>query len=489
MTTMRTSPSTSAKPEARPVAGVYSNVLEMIGNTPMLELRRLDTGPCRLFVKMENQNPAQSIKDRIGVAMIDAAERAGKIDPKGTPRPTIVEATAGNTGLALALVAGQRGYRIIVVVPDKMSEEKIQHLRAMGAEVRTTRSDVTKGHPDYFHEVAARVAAETPNSVFINQFSNDANWQAHFDTTGPEIWEQLHGQVDALVVGVGSGGTLTGCGRYLREKNPKLQIVLADPVGSVLAPLVNENKQVEPGAWMIEGMGEDFVPGVCDLSLVNEAISVSDKQSFMAARELLRTEGVLAGSSVGCLLHAALTWCRRQTRPMTVVTFICDTGAKYLSKMFNDFWMIDQGFLDRERTNDLRDLIARRHVRHEDFTVSPNDPVKQAFKVMQLHDVSQLAVVDAVPVGGGKRQDRVVGIIDESDILMALLKDRAAFELPVSEFMTSRLETISPDAGMKELMPIFRADRVAIVCDPDGTYHGLITRVDLINYLRTQAPV
>ncbi len=484
MTTMRTAPANAAKTRA-PRAGVYTNVLEMIGNTPMLELRRLDTGPCRLFAKMESQNPAQSIKDRIGLAMIDAAEREGKIDPKGDPRPTIVEATAGNTGLALALVAGQRGYKTIVVVPDKMSEEKIQHLRAMGAEVRTTRSDVTKGHPEYFHEVAARIAREIPNSVFINQFCNAANAKAHYDTTGPEIWEQLEGKVDAFVVGVGSGGTLSGCGKYLREKNPDLKIILADPVGSVLTPLVNENKTIEPGAWLIEGMGEDFVPDVCDLDLVDEAIWVSDRESFMAARELLAKEGVLAGSSSGCLMHAAMTWCRRQSKPMNVVTFACDTGAKYLSKVFNDFWMMDQGFLERERSGDLRDLIARRHFRQEDFTVSPTDPVKQAFKVMQLHDVSQIAVLDA-PMRG--QPERVVGIIDESDILLALLRDQAAFDRPVSDFMTSRLETIAPTASVNDLMPIFRADRVAIVSDTDGGYYGLITRVDLINYLRTHAP-
>ncbi|MBL0921775.1 MAG: pyridoxal-phosphate dependent enzyme, partial [Phycisphaerales bacterium] len=317
------------------------------------------------------------------------------------------------------------------------------------------------------------------------QFCNEANWRAHYGPTGPEIWGQLGGKVDAMVVGVGSGGTLTGCGRFLREKNPDVQIVLADPVGSVLAPLVNEKKQVPPGTWMIEGMGEDFVPDVCDLSLVNEAIPVTDAESFFGARELLRAEGVLAGSSAGCLVHAALVWCRRQSKPANVVTFICDTGAKYLSKMFNDFWMMDQGFMKRERFGDLRDLVARRHYKHEDFTVSPADPVKQAFKVMQLHDVSQLAVVDAV---GPKKQDRVVGIIDESDILLALLQDRAAFDRPVGEFMTSRLETIGPNAPVSDLMPIFRADRVAIVSDADGAYYGLITRVDLINYLRTQAP-
>lgn len=465
-------------------AGVYGSALEMIGNTPLLELRKMGAAPSRLFVKMENLNPANSIKDRIGIAMVEAAEREGKIDPKGSPRPTLVEATAGNTGLALALAAGQRGYRLIVVVPDKMSQEKVQHLRAMGAEVRMTRSDVMRGHPEYFHSVAERISKETPNSVFINQFSNEANWRAHYDTTGPEIWDQMEGKVDALVVGVGSGGTLTGCGRYLRERNPNLKIVLADPKGSVLAPLVNDGKQVEPGAWLIEGMGEDYVPDVCDLSLVNEAITVTDAESFFASRDMLAKEAILAGSSAGCLVHAALAWSRKQKAPQRIVTFICDTGAKYLSKMFNDYWMVDQGFIKRESTGDLRDLIARRHALKEDFTVDPDEPVKQAFKMMRLYDVSQVAVVERPRTGKG--HGRVVGILDESDILLALQGEKAAFDRPVSDFMTRRLETLAPTASVNDLTPIFRADRVAIVCDPDGTFHGLITKVDLIMYLRRQ---
>lgn len=479
-------PATSGAPANAPGAalGVYSSILDMVGNTPLLELRKMGAPPHRLFVKMENLNPANSIKDRIGIAMVEAAEREGKIDPKGTPGPTLVEATAGNTGLALALAAGQRGYRLIVVVPDKMSQEKVQHLRAMGAEVRMTRSDVTRGHPEYFHAVAENIARETPNAVFINQFSNEANWKAHYDTTGPEIWEQTDGRIDALVVGVGSGGTLTGCGRYLREKNPNLKIILADPNGSVLAPLINEGKKVTPGAWLIEGMGEDYVPDVADLSLVNEAITVSDAESFFASRDLLAKEGVLAGSSAGCLVHAGLVWAKKQKTPQTVVTFICDTGAKYLSKMFNDYWMMDQGFIRRESTGDLRDLIARRHALKEDFTVDPEEPVKQAFKTMRLYDVSQVAVLEKPRNGRGP--EKVVGILDESDILLGLQSDKGAFDRPVSDFMTRRLETLPPTASVNDLLPIFRADRVAIVSDPDGTYHGLITKVDLITYLRRQ---
>ena len=461
---------------------VYSNVLEMIGSTPLLELSRLDTGPCRLFGKLELLNPAGSIKDRIGLRMIADAEADGRLDPDGDPPPTIIEATAGNTGLALALIAGQRGYALKVVVPDKMSQEKIQHLRAMGAEVILARSDVTKGHPEYYQEVAADLAARTPNSVYINQFSNPSNVAAHRDTTAPETWRSLEaagvGKVDAIVVGVGSGGTLSGMGSALRELNPDLKVVLADPQGSILHPLVNEGKEVEPGSWLIEGMGEDFVPDICEIGLCDEAIPVTDEEAFHAARELLRVEGVFSGSSTGCLIAAATRWCRAQTEPKNVVTLLCDSGAKYLSKLFNDFWMIDNGFIRRERHGDLRDLIARRHLKNEDLVLGEREPVQQAIKRMQLYGVSQMAVMDP--------EDRIVGIIDESDILLAVTADASAFDDQVSQHMTTRLETIARDRAPADLMPIFRADRVAIVADEDGTFYGLITKIDLINYLRAQ---
>lgn len=469
----------------KPLAPLYTSVLDMVGNTPMLELHKLDVGPCRLLVKMENLNPAMSIKDRIGLWMIEAAEREGHIDPKADPRPTIVEGTAGNTGLALAFMCVQRGYRLLVVVPDKMSQEKIMNLRAMGAEVVMARSDVTKGHPEYYQDVAARLAKEIPNAFYINQFANDHNWKAHYETTAPEIWDQTEGKVDAVVLGVGSGGTLTGIAKFLKEKNPDVKIIVGDPEGSIIAPLVNEGKEVEPGSWMIEGMGEDFVPPVCHLDLADEAVAVSDKDAFLAGRELLRKEGILAGSSSGALLHAAMVWCRKQKEPKTVVTFICDSGAKYLSKMYNDYWMTDQGFIEREKTGDLRDLISRRHAFREDYTLTPSDPVRQAHKTMMLYGISQMAVVE--PSKSKKGHDSVVGVIDESDILLAL--DRAgadALERPVRDLMTTRLETVKPTASVKDLMPIFRADRVAMVVDEEGEYHGLITRIDMINFLRAQ---
>jgi cystathionine beta-synthase len=457
-------------------APVFGNVLEMIGNTPMLELRRMDAGPCRLFVKMESMNPGNSIKDRIAVRMIEAAEKDGRLRPGGH----IVEATAGNTGLALALVAAQKGYTLSVVVPDKMSDEKISHLRAMGAEVVLTRSDVAKGHPEYYQDVAARMAASRPNTLYINQFANPANAEAHEATTGPEIWEQMEGKVDAFVAGVGSGGTISGVGRYLRARNPKVEVILADPVGSILTPLVNEGRHVEPGSWLVEGIGEDFVPSICDLKLVNRAYAVSDADAFHAARELLRREGVLAGSSVGTLLCAALRYCREQKEPKRVVTFICDSGAKYLSKMFNDFWMVDNGFIDRPRTGDLRDLIARRHLDREDYTLTPSMPLQQAIKRMRLYNVSQMVVL-----GEG---DRIEGILDESDVLLALVGDaKGSAAKPVSDFMTRRLETVRPSARPEDLLPVFRADRVAIVAD-ENAFYGIITKIDLINWLRKQLP-
>lgn len=317
------------------------NILDVIGNTPLVKLQHFDTGVCELFLKLENQNPAGSIKDRIALEIIQEAEKNHQLKPGGT----LVEATAGNTGLALALVAAWKHYPLVVVMPDKMSSEKMAHLRALGAEVVVTRSDVTKEHPEYYQNIAERLAKSIPNAFYVNQFANPANPSAHEKTTGPEIWEQMQGKMDALVVGVGSGGTLTGTGRYLRKQNPALEIILADPEGSVLAHFFKTKELKTAGSWLVEGIGEDFVPENCDLSLVSEAIVVSDKEAFDCVRALLKREGILAGSSSGTLLHAALTYCRAQKTPKRVVTFVCDTGNKYLSKAFNPKWLEEHDLL------------------------------------------------------------------------------------------------------------------------------------------------
>jgi Cysteine synthase len=459
----------------RRAAAQRSGVLSLVGNTPIVEISRLDTGPCRLFVKLESQNPGGSIKDRIALSMIEAAERDGRL----TPGATIIEATAGNTGLGLALVAAQKGYRLILIVPDKMAREKVLHLKALGAEVRITRSDVPKGHPEYYQDLAERLAAEIPGSFYVNQFGNPANPLAHETTTGPEIWNQMEYDVDAVVAGVGSGGTITGVGRFLKSVSPSTEMVLADPEGSVLTHYIATGELVEAGSWKVEGIGEDFVPPIADLGLVSKAYTISDAESFETARDLLVKEGILAGSSSGTLVAAALRYCREQTKPKRVVTFICDSGNKYLSKMFNDFWLLDEGFTPRSHTGTVRDLVTRRFDSGGTITVSPTDTLRTAFSRMRAADVSQLPVTD-----GG----RLVGLLDESDILHAVVSEsggKAAFDTPVREAMVRDLVTTPADAPLSALHPLFAQDRVAIVVEGDR-FLGLVTRVDLINHLRLE---
>src|SRR5438552_7107039 len=300
-------------------------ILSLIGDTPLVEITRMDTGPCQLFVKLESQNPTGSIKDRVALAMIEAAERDGKLEPGGT----IIEATAGNTGLGLALIASAKGYRTILVIPDKMSQEKIAHVRALGAEVRLTRSDVTRGHPEYYQDMAARLAAETPGAFYVNQFGNPANPRTHEKTTGPEIWEAMGHHLDAVVCGVGSGGTITGLSRFFARVQPNLGRVLADPAGSILVDYVKTGNVGTAGSWAVEGIGEDFVPEIADLSRVAEAYTIDDAESFSTARELLRKEGILTGSSTGTLIAGALRYCRAQTEKKRVVTFVAFDDSKY----------------------------------------------------------------------------------------------------------------------------------------------------------------
>jgi cystathionine beta-synthase len=453
---------------------INHSVLELIGRTPMVKAQRLDSGVCELFLKLENANPGGSIKDRIGLSMIEGAEKAGKIKPGAT----LVEGTAGNTGLGLALVAQAKGYRLILVVPDKMSREKIFNLKAMGAEVVLTRSDVAKGHPEYYQDLAARIAEETPGAYFINQFGNPDNPAAHEATTGPEIFEQLDGKVDAIVFGCGSSGTMTGLSRYFARVSPATEFILADPVGSILAQYINEGTlSTKSASWMVEGIGEDFLPSISDFSRVKKAYAITDKESFLTARELLAKEGVLGGSSTGTLLAAALKYCREQSTPKRVVTLVCDTGNKYLSKMYNDYWMLDNGFLDRQPTGDLRDLILRPYAQKDTVVVSPNEPLITAYNRMKLYDVSQLPVMEG---------DKIVGILDESDLLLHVYGDQSRFREPVSTAMATTLQVLDVKSPIELLMPLFDAGHVAIVMDGEK-FLGLITRIDLLNYLRRRA--
>ena len=449
------------------------SALDLIGATPVVELTRFDTGPCRLFVKLESANPGGSIKDRVALSMISAAEADGRLKPGGT----IIEATAGNTGLGLAQVGLPKGYKVILIVPDKMSREKIAHLRALGTDVRITCSDVGKGHPAYYQDMAERLATEL-GAFYVNQFANPANPAAHETTTAPEIHTQLDGDVDAIVVGVGSGGTLSGIGRYFKRVSPKTEMVLADPSGSVLAPLVNTGELIEAGSWAVEGIGEDFVPPNCDLSLVSSAYTVTDAESFAAARELLSKEGILAGSSSGTLLAAALKYCRAQTTPKRVVTLVCDTGAKYLSKVYDDSWLAEQGLADRPVRGNLSDLVIRRQQDGSTVTVAPDDTLATAYKRMRQADVSQLPVV-----AGG----RLVGIIDESDLYAALgrgaVAGQARFGEAVGNHMITDLHTLQSIDPVSAALPLFERGEVALVLD-GSDFLGVVTRVDLINHLR-----
>jgi len=453
---------------------VHRNVLELIGETPIVRAQHLDTGLCELYLKLECMNPGGSIKDRIGLKMIEAAEARGDIQPGAT----LVEGTAGNTGIGLALVAQQKGYKLLLVVPDKMSREKIFNLRAMGAEVLLTRSDVAKGHPEYYQDMAARIAAETPGAYFVNQFGNPDNPAAHEHGTGPEIWRQMDGDMDAIVFGCGSSGTMTGLSRFFAKAAPHVELVLADPVGSILTQYINEGVlSTKSGSWLVEGIGEDFLPDISDFSRVTKAYAVSDKDSFLAGRELLMKEGVLGGSSSGTLLTAALRYCREQTTPKKVVVFVCDTGNKYLSKMYNDYWMLDNGFLERPVHGDLRDLILRPYAQRDTVVVAPTDSLQVAYQRMKMYDVSQLPVM----VG-----DDIVGIVDESDVLMHVFGQDARFREPVSTAMVSKLDKLEVTSPMARLLPVFDRGHVAIVMD-GPKFLGLITRIDLLNYLRRRA--
>lgn len=440
----------------------------------MVRVNHLDVGACELYLKLESHNPGGSIKDRIALSMIEAAEREGHLKPGGT----LVEATAGNTGLGLALVASQKNYKLVLIIPDKMSQEKIFHLKALGAEIIITRTDVGKGHPEYYQDLAQRIATER-GGFYVNQFENPNNPATHERTTGPEIWRQMDQQVDAVVCGVGSGGTLTGLGRYFSKVQPKLEMVLADPKGSVLAPFINDGVMIEAGSWLVEGIGEDFIPHNCDVSFVKKAYTISDRESISTARDILRYEGIICGSSSGTLIAAALRYCRSQKSKKRVVSFVCDSGNKYLSKIYNEYWLDDHGFVSKQEAHDLRDLITRPHTGKNAITILPGDTLKAAYRKMRMYDVSQLPVMD---------KGALVGIVNETDILLAITGNPQGFDIPVAQAMTKKLHTLSVDKPVEDLLPIFEHGMVAIIMDHDE-FLGLVTPIDFLQYLRKRTGV
>ena len=452
---------------------ITESLLDLVGNTPILKLKSLDTGPCDLYVKLESNNPGGSIKDRIGLSIIEEAEKSGELKPGGT----IIEATAGNTGIGLALVAALKGYKIILVIPDKMSREKILHLEGLGAEIVLTRSDVPEGHPEYYQDLARKILSETPGAFLANQFSNPANPLAHRTTTAPEIWKQMKGNIDAVVAGVGSGGTLTGLAEFFKAQDSSIRMVAADPEGSIVADAILKGDYTyDGGSWLVEGVGEDFIPNNFDLSLMDDAETVSDKEAFEVLQTLLKEEGILGGSSTGTLVAAAAKWCRKQKEHKNVVTFICDTGNKYLSKAYNRSWLHDNDLLDIEKYGDMRDLINRRADKGEMIIVSPNDSLLVAYNRMRASDISQIPVLD---------EGLLKGVLDEEDLLFTVSKDPGTFSSNVSEHMISELDTLQFDASEDELLSILSQGKVAIIYD-GNTFIGFVTKVDLINYYRNK---
>ena len=457
-----------------PLPEINNSLLEMIGNTPLLEIKNIDVGVCRLFVKMESQNPGGSIKDRVAISIIEQAEKDGLLKPGGT----IVEATAGNTGIGLALVGVLKGYKVILVIPDKMSREKILHLKAIGTEIVFTRSDVSKEDPEYYHNIAERIVKETPGAFYANQFGNPANAKAHEETTAPEIWEQMDHNIDAFVAGVGSGGTLSGVGKFFKNVSPSTQIVAADPEGSIIFDAVKKGTfSYEGGSWFVEGIGEDFIPDVLDLSYIDDAVTIPDSKAFETLDLLLKKEGILAGSSAGTLVAGAIEWCKSQTEPKRVVSLICDTGNKYLSKAFDDAWLSNNGLNVRNLRNDLSDIVVMRADKQQVISVKENDTVLIAYNRMRNSDFSQLPVLE---------NDKLVGTISEDDILNYCAENKDGFNQSIDKAMSSNLHKIDCRASVDDLSLVLSKDNFAMIME-DETFIGIVTKVDLLAYLKNNS--
>ncbi len=460
----------------------YENILDTIGQTPLVKLNRVvaEACLCTVFAKVESFNPGGSVKDRIAVSIIEDAKRRGQLKRGGT----IVEATSGNTGAGLALAAAVKGYKCVFVMPDKMSEEKVRFLRAFGARVIITPTAVTPDDPRSYYSVAKRIVAETPNSILANQYHNPANPDAHYRTTGPEIWEQTAGQMDVLVAGMGTGGTITGTARYLKEQNPNVKVVGVDILGSLLYDtwkLGYVPQEPFLKTYKIEGIGEDFVPSTLDLSLVDEVVQVDDRESFLMARRLVREEGIFCGGSSGSAVAGLLkSPIVRSLRPdQTAVVLLPDSGDRYLSKLFDDNWMRENGFLDTGWSrNSVADMINSRE-RLRLITAQPDDRMTAVVAVMKEYDISQVPVVDA--------RGKLLGIVTEVDLLEHLL--HAGHEHDPAETIASIINpnviTVTLGASLESVLTAFERGKVVIVVEDEHPV-GILTKIDVIDLVARQ---
>jgi cystathionine beta-synthase len=447
------------------------NILETVGGTPLVKLNNVTKGiEATVLAKVEFFNPGGSVKDRIAVAIIQAAEKEGLLKPGGT----IVEATSGNTGAGLALVAALKGYKAIFTMPDKMSSEKILNLRAFGAEVIVTPTAVPADSPESYYSVAQKIVDETPNALLANQYFNPVNPESHYLSTGPEIWEQTQGQIDYFVAGMGTGGTISGVGRFLKEKNPEVQIVGADPVGSILKDYFYTKKMTEAQPYKVEGVGEDIIPGTTHFEYIDEVVKVSDKESFNIARRIVREEGILIGGSCGLAAAAALKVAARLEKGQILVVLFPDSGVKYLSTFFSDDWMRENRFLDPEETSLDKVLGAKTGASSSLIFVGPGDTVRYAIGQMKVHDISQIPVF---------KDGRSIGHLEEGEIMARVIEDNLLFDVPVEEVMRDSLPVMKVGQKIEAAKRFLSKDFPAVLVEDDTGIFGIITKSDLLEFI------
>lgn len=450
--------------------GAVSNVVEAVGKTPVVRINKLaqHVAPAEVYCKLEYLNPGGSVKDRPAVRIIDDAEQDGRLKPGGT----IVEATSGNTGMGLAMVSAVRGYKTIFVMPDKMSEEKIAALRAFGSKVVVCPTNVEPEDPRSYYSVARRLAEETPNAMLANQYHNPSNPAAHYASTGPEIWEQTGGEIDVFVTSMGTGGTISGTAKYLKEKKPSIRIIGVDPIGSVYYDFWRTGKMPTASTYRVEGFGEDFIPSTIDLSVVDEVIRVTDKECFQWTRRVVREEGLYTGGSAGGTVCAAVKYAERTRKKENILCILPDSAVRYLSKIFNDNWMREGGFLEPDDVagDTVGDLVSRQQ--RDVIMATPDDTFESVIRRMKEYGISQLPVLE-----GG----RLVGLITEFDMLGALLEQRANLKTPIAGFLNMQFALVESHNRTSILAQLFSQNRV-IVVEEAGRIIGILTKIDFIDW-------
>ena len=451
---------------------IKDTILEAIGNTPLVRLHSVARGirPA-LLAKVEFLNPGGSVKDRIGLAMIEAAEREGRLKPGGT----IVEGTSGNTGVGLAIAAAIKGYKCVFVMPDKMSDEKIRQLRAFGARVVITPTAVEPDDPRSYYSVSRRLSEETPNTILAGQYWNPANPEAHYRTTGPELWRQTAGKIKVFIAGMGTGGTISGTARFLKEQNPAIKVVGVDPIGSLLHHYFRTRELGPAHSYKVEGVGEDFLPSTLDFDMIDDVVQVNDRESFTMTRRLVREEGLFCGGSCGLAVAGAVKWLRGAGASLgeddQVVVLLPDSGSRYLSKVFDDNWMRENGFIEQATVGDLAAARAR-----EIISASHNTSVEAAIRMMKTHGISQLPVLD--------EQSGLHGLIGEGDLLDYLLSG-GAMDHTIADLHAHEVATVDPSMPLEELTPIFGRSPAAVVVDA-GKVVGIVTKIDVIDFLASR---